>query len=572
MNPAVRPRRALATRARARASHDSTRSLTRATRYALRSLLCSYQEAYSTRILALREKELAAIRLAALIGLWNSMLWLGGPILISMAAFFTYTWMGYELEASVAFPALALFNLLRFPVMMLPTQLENIINANVAMKRIQAFMEKGEMKALTTASDRRLGSLRIRGSFGWGDGQDLLSLDTKIDAGSLTMVIGEVGSGKSSLLQAVLGEMRARGRHEIDVNGTVAYTQQDPWIQNMSLRDNILMGSAYDAIRYQRVVRACALEPDLGILPAGDMTEIGEKGVNLSGGQRHRVALARACYQEADIYLLDDPLSAVDAEVGRLLMDQCITGLLAGKTIVLVTHQLQYLPQSSAVMILAGGKVSDFDTYANLVAKGIDFHQYEGDGDDDGVGGGGGGGGDDNHNVVVADAAAPDVDVDVDVDATAETSGTTASTSAGTSTSTSTSTGTDDDDTTADSKVLLSALDEQKKNITKAEERAVGRVSRHVYAKYFSVWGTKWLPGIVLPIIVLSLAFMEKGLQSGQSWWLSVWSAGVESAASSEEQEEAWWVLIAVRSLSLTLSLTLRALLVRSFARSPGTI
>ena len=145
MNPAVRPRRALATRARARASHDSTRSLTRATRYALRSLLCSYQEAYSTRILALREKELAAIRLAALIGLWNSMLWLGGPILISMAAFFTYTWMGYELEASVAFPALALFNLLRFPVMMLPTQLENIINAHVAMKRMQAFMEKAEM-------------------------------------------------------------------------------------------------------------------------------------------------------------------------------------------------------------------------------------------------------------------------------------------------------------------------------------------------------------------------------------------------------------------------------------------
>jgi len=329
------------------------------------------------------------------------------------------------------------------------------------------------------------------------------------------------------------------------------------------------MGSAYDAIRYNRVVRACALEPDLGILPAGDMTEIGEKGVNLSGGQRHRVALARACYQEADIYLLDDPLSAVDAEVGRLLMDQCITGLLAGKTIVLVTHQLQYLPQSSAVMILDGGKVSDFDTCANLVAKGIDFHQFEGDGDDhgrhdvdgDGIGGGGGGGGNDNHNVVVADVAA----TDVDVDATAETGGATASTSAGTSTST--STGTDGDDTTADSKVLLSALDDQKKNITKAEERAVGRVSRHVYAKYFSVWGTKWLPGIVLPVIVLSLAFMEKGLQSGQSWWLSVWSAGVESAAMSDEQEEAWWVLIAVRSLSLTLS----RYTLCSFARSPGT-
>ena len=498
--------------------------------------LYAWEEAYSTRILALREKELAAIRFAALIGLWNSMLWLGGPILISMAAFFTYTWMGYELEASIAFPALSLFNLLRFPVMMLPTQLENIINANVAMKRIQGFMEKEEMKTLAArsrastagTSNRPIGNVRICGSFGWG-GEDLLTLDIKVDAGSLAMVVGEVGSGKSSLLLAVLGEMRARGRHDIDVNGTMAYTQQDPWIQNMSLRDNILLGRAYDQTRYQRVIHACALEPDLRILPAGDMTEIGEKGVNLSGGQRHRVALARACYQEADIYLLDDPLSAVDAEVGRHLMDHCITGLLSGKTIILVTHQLQYLPQSSAVMILEGGKVADFDTYANLVAKGVDFHQFEGEHHDEGV--------DEEENVDGGSDVVEEDDVGDAGDVVGDT--TKANEAIDGNQAGDANIGADN----AENKLERAALDERRKKITKAEERAVGQVKREVYRTYFSVWGTRWLPGLLLPLMVLSLAFLEKGLQSGQSWWLSVWSAGVESAPASEEQDEAWYYM-----------------------------
>lgn len=547
--------------------------------------LYAWEEAYNERILELRRKELAAIRAAALVGLWNSMLWLGGPIVISMAAFFTFTWLGYELEASVAFPALSLFNLLRFPVMMFPTQLENIINARVAMGRIQLFMEKDEMKAQPprSANDRGTdevtrGGIVIRGSFGWG-GEEVISLDTKVDPGKLVMVIGEVGSGKSSVLQAILGEMRWRGRPAvINVDGTVAYTQQDPWIQNMSLRDNILLGSHYDPEKYQRVVRACALEPDLGILPAGDLTEIGEKGVNLSGGQRHRVALARACYQDADIYLLDDPLSAVDAHVGRHLMDGCITGLLRGKTIVLVTHQLQYLQQSSAIIVMKDGRMIEYDTYENLQAKGIDFHQFEVESADEKVL--------DDVNMPIDDdeervRAAPSHkacqstgDFDLSKDHGINVNEYAADLS--------------DDELTNDdvtdngrhsveqSDSLLKPNEQTSnegydpktkgKNITKAEERAVGQVERRVYLKYFSVWRTRWLPGLSLPLLVLALAFMEKGLQSGQGWWLSVWSTAVETARGAEEQEgDAWYYMkwyFAIGIVSLVIQIARQVALV----------
>jgi len=510
--------------------------------------LYAWEDAYEERILELRRQELRAIRAAALTGLWNSMLWLGGPILISMAAFATYTWLGYTLEASVAFPALALFNLLRFPVMMFPTQLENIINARVAIDRIQAFMEKEDTKHRIAGTGG--GGIQVGGSFGWGGEEPIVSLEAKVDAGKLIMVIGEVGSGKSSLLQAILGEMRSRNPAMVKVDGTIAYTQQDPWIQNMSVRENILLGREYDADRYQRVIGACALEPDLRILPAGDLTEIGEKGVNLSGGQRHRVALARACYQDADIFLLDDPLSAVDSHVGRHLMDECITGLLAGKTRVLVTHQLQYLSSSDAVIVLSkGGKVIEYDTYDNLLSKGLDFHQFEVESADE-------------------DTVDDDIDDDVAVD------GYVAVVDDGEGASRKLLDGSVPADganqigpprAATDLNGIVSIGNQEAKDdnarestkgskITKAEERAIGQVERRVYWRYFSVWRTPQLPGLLLPLLVLSLAFLEKGLQSGQSWWLSVWSTAVEVAPAAEEQNDAmyymkWYFIIGIISL-----------------------
>ena len=137
---------------------------------------------------------------------------------------------------------------------------------------------------------------------------------------------------------------------------------------------NIAMLTSF---RYERVLAACALKADLEMLPAGDQSEIGEKGINLSGGQRARVALARACYANADVYLLDDPLSAVDAHVGRHLFDSCMCDLLAGKTRILVTHQLHYLAAADLVAVVKGGSISDIGSYDELVSRGVDFHEFQ---------------------------------------------------------------------------------------------------------------------------------------------------------------------------------------------------
>lgn len=201
--------------------------------------LYAWEKPYQDRITDLRTKELKEIRKSALIGTWNNMIWIGGPILISMGALLTYSLMGYPLTAAVAFPALSLFNLLRFPVMMLPQQLMNLINAKVALERIQNFMEADEMKQ-RNLQDVGEDSVAVHSaSFSWGKNAPLLlkDIEFKVGRGQLIMVVGEVGSGKTSLLNAILGEMTSR-KGTVEVQGNIGYTQQDPWIQNATLRDN----------------------------------------------------------------------------------------------------------------------------------------------------------------------------------------------------------------------------------------------------------------------------------------------------------------------------------------------
>ncbi|GBF93736.1 hypothetical protein Rsub_06068 [Raphidocelis subcapitata] len=195
-----------------------------------------------------------------------------------------------------------------------------------------------------------------------------------VPPGQLLGIAGEVGAGKSSLLAALLGELQPVRAQDGSVKGgpalrgRVAYCAQVPWIVAGSLKDNILFGSEPDDDRYAAVLSACALEQDLAELPAGDETELGERGINLSGGQKARVALARAAYSHADIILMDDPLSAVDPRVGRTLFDKCIgpNGLMAGRTRVLVTHQRQFLPRVDRVAVLRAGRIAAIGTWAEL--------------------------------------------------------------------------------------------------------------------------------------------------------------------------------------------------------------
>jgi len=226
------------------------------------------------------------------------------------------------------------------------------------------------------------------GNFSWGDEDELTlkNINIEVPKNNLVAIVGTVGSGKSSVIQAFLGEME-KISGSVNTVGKLAYVPQQAWIQNATVRDNILFGKSYDRKRYNRVIDACALRTDIEILSAGDLTEIGEKGINLSGGQKQRISLARAVYNDADLYLLDDPLSAVDAHVGKHIFEEVIgpKGLLARKTRILVTHGITFLPQVDNIYVLKMGQVSENGTYSQLLKnKGAfaDFliqHLQEGD-------------------------------------------------------------------------------------------------------------------------------------------------------------------------------------------------
>jgi len=200
----------------------------------------------------------------------------------------------------------------------------------------------------------------------------LTGVEFDIPPGALAMVIGPVGSGKSSLLLA-LNRYLVRDAGSVLVSGRVAYVAQTAWILNASVEANILFGAAKDAARYAAAIAAAQLSTDLMLLPFGDQTEIGERGVTLSGGQKQRVSIARALYANPDVALFDDPLSALDAHVGAELFQQTILKGMRGKTRVLVTNALQYLPQADVIIVMNGGRVSDVGSYAQLRALGTDF-------------------------------------------------------------------------------------------------------------------------------------------------------------------------------------------------------
>ncbi|XP_048799516.1 multidrug resistance-associated protein 1-like isoform X2 [Lagopus muta] len=202
----------------------------------------------------------------------------------------------------------------------------------------------------------------------------LKNLSVSIPAGSLVAVVGQVGSGKSSFLSALLGEME-KLEGTVHRRGSVAYVAQQAWIQNGSLQENILFGTDLNRSYYELVLESCALLPDLEQLPNGDQTEIGERGVNISGGQKQRVSLARAVYSNADLYLLDDPLSAVDVHVGKHLFEKLIgpSGLLKSKTRVLVTHNLTLLPHADLIIVMEEGKISEMGSYQQLISKRAKF-------------------------------------------------------------------------------------------------------------------------------------------------------------------------------------------------------
>uniref|UniRef100_A0A4W6BSP5 ATP-binding cassette, sub-family C (CFTR/MRP), member 3 n=1 Tax=Lates calcarifer TaxID=8187 RepID=A0A4W6BSP5_LATCA len=338
--------------------------------------LYAWENSFKEKVLAIRQKELNVLRKTAYLGALSTM--------VALTTFAVYVTVDENnvLDAEKAFVSLSLFNILRFPLNMLPQVISSMVQTSVSLKRIQGFLSHDELDP--DSVDRKntttdFSVTVVNGKFTWAkeDPPVLHNINVMVPQGSLLAVVGHVGCGKSSLISALLGEME-KLEGEVSIRGSVAYVPQQAWIQNATLRDNILFGKPYNEQKYRCVLEACALTPDLEVLPGGDMTEIGEKGINLSGGQRQRVSLARALYSDTDVYLLDDPLSAVDAHVSKHIFDNLIgpEGVLKGKTRILVTHGISFLPQVDNIMVMVDGRVSEMGSHQELLKQNGAFAEF----------------------------------------------------------------------------------------------------------------------------------------------------------------------------------------------------
>nr|CAD7434431.1 unnamed protein product [Timema monikensis] len=261
-----------------------------------------------------------------------------------------------------------------------PIAMQMIAETKVSIKRLEKFLlqEEFQVAPLTQGPQvEKVGVTLDSVTARWltsSISDTLHKVALRVNPGQLCAIIGPVGSGKSSLLQILLGELPLSSG-SMSLRGEVSYASQEPWLFVGTVRQNILFGQPYQPKRYKEVVRVCALTRDFELFPNGDKTIVGERGVSLSGGQRARINLARAVYREADIYLLDDPLSAVDTHVGRHLFEECVDTYLTKKIRILVTHQLQYLKEADLIVILNNGQIETQGTFQQLQESKFNFAQ-----------------------------------------------------------------------------------------------------------------------------------------------------------------------------------------------------
>uniref|UniRef100_A0A3P8TUN4 ABC-type glutathione-S-conjugate transporter n=1 Tax=Amphiprion percula TaxID=161767 RepID=A0A3P8TUN4_AMPPE len=338
----------------------------------------AWEKAFLEQVLGYREKELKALKKSQILYSISIASFNSSSFLIAFAMFGVYVGLDDRnvLDAQKVFVSMALINILKTPLSQLPFAISTTMQAVVSLRRLGKYLCSEELK-VDNVSKAPLSSdgddvVLENGTFSWSaEGAPCLKrINIRVPRGSLVAVVGHVGSGKSSLLSAMLGETEKRSG-QVSVKGSVAYVPQQAWIQNATVQDNIIFGREKLKTWYHRVLEACALLPDLDILPAGDATEIGEKGLNLSGGQKQRVSLARAVYRKADVYLLDDPLSAVDAHVGQHIFDKVIgpKGVLRDKTRILVTHGMSFLPQADLILVLVDGEITESGSYQELLSR-----------------------------------------------------------------------------------------------------------------------------------------------------------------------------------------------------------
>lgn len=387
--------------------------------------LYSWERKFAEYIRNIRAKEVSGIRDALIVKGLNFTYALWTSPLVVFVAFSVYTTLGNKLDASIAFTAMTLFGVLKFPLSILPQAVKGLAEMKVSLGRISNFLflpevddkrtvnqnskkkeiiiknavfqynekllthkeqkekekkEKKERKTIRKIEKRASKKLGKPVKLDYSQKEEssqeepfaMRDINLHVKKGELVAIVGTVGHGKSTLLQGIIGQVPLKSG-EVIVNGSLCYVPQQAWLLNESLKQNILFGKKYKEDRYHQTIESCQLLTDIELLSAGDETEIGEKGVNLSGGQKQRISLARAVYANRDIYLLDDTLSAVDQYVGNAIFNQVIKGALKGKTILFVTNQLQYLNQCDKIVYLQDGRIQEQGTYEELMSSNGDF-------------------------------------------------------------------------------------------------------------------------------------------------------------------------------------------------------
>ncbi|KAG0305091.1 Multidrug resistance-associated protein 1, partial [Dissophora globulifera] len=397
--------------------------------------LYNWEESFREKIAVVRHDELKLLRRFGTMFSFVALVFLSTPLVITLVSLAVYSTHGGphfgpgDMNPQTIFVSITLFGLLSRPISAMSSTMAQITSITVATARIQKFLlaeeldesiikrepedgsadgstvieiqdavfawcpehapvetekqkrarEKEEAKKQKAADAKALKSgkpLAVKEKVEVDYSPTLTNINLSATKGSLTAIVGRVGQGKTSLLSAMIGDMYKR-QGTVRIRGRIAYVAQQAWIINATLKDNIILGCEFEQDKYDQIVAASGLLPDIEMLPAGDMTEIGERGINLSGGQKQRVSLARAAYQDADIYLLDDPLSAVDAHVDQHLWDNLIgpKGLLKNKTRLLVTHGIHHLEHVDKIVVVKDCGITENGTYDELMDAKNGFYQ-----------------------------------------------------------------------------------------------------------------------------------------------------------------------------------------------------
>ncbi|XAR58683.1 Xenobiotic-transporting ATPase [Bertholletia excelsa] len=462
--------------------------------------LQAWEERYRVKLQGMRKKEFKWLRKTLFSQVFITFMFWSSPIFVSSVTFGTSILLGGDLTAGRVLSALATFKTLQEPLRNFPDLVAMMAQTKVSIERVAGFLQEEELPedaVVVLPSCGRSGvAVEINGGrFCWGGSSrkpaTLSGIDVKLEKGMRVAVCGVVASGKSSFLSCILGEI-PKISGEVRVCGSTAYVSQSAWIQSGNIQENILFGSAMDSAKYKSVLHACSLEKDLELLAHGDQTIVGDRGIKLSGGQKQRVQLARALYQDADIYLLDDPFSALDANTGSELFEEYILTALAAKTVIFITHQVEFLPAADMILVFKEGRIIQAGNYDELLQAGTDFKTL----------------------VSAHHEAIESLDI-------------TSHSSEG-SDEKSDSSGNNIGNSVKEVQEGVSAPDQKthnekkkeksswKKQLIKEEERVTGRVKLKVYLSYMAAAYNGWL----IPLIILAQTMFQL-FQIASSWWMA---------------------------------------------------